>query len=326
MRIAIYGAGAIGGLLAVQLAGAGENVVVVARGPKLDAIRAQGLRLLIEGGERVARVDASDDPAAIGPVDVLILALKANLVPGLVDKLPPLLGERTCVVTAMNGIPFWYFYGLDSPFAGRRIEAVDPGGRLWETIGPERCIGCIVHPAGEIVAPGVVRHSEGDRFALGEPDGSRSERVAAIAQAFTRAGFKAPVRPRIRDELWLKLWGNLSFNPISALTGATLDVLASDPGVREVVRAMMVEAQAVGERLGARFALTVDKRMDAAKAVGAHRTSMLQDLEGGRELELAPLVTAVRELATLVDVPTPTIDAIEALTRLRARTAGISGI
>jgi 2-dehydropantoate 2-reductase len=322
MRIGVFGAGSIGGYLAVELARAGQEVVVIARGETLAAIRASGLRLLIGGEERVAQVEASDDPAAIGPVDYLILALKANSVPAIAPRLPPLLGSETAVVTAMNGIPFWYFWGQEGPWRDRRLESVDPGGVLWETIAPERCIGCVVYPAAEIAAPGVIRHMEGDRFVLGEPDGSRSERVQRLARALVEAGFKAPVRPRIRDEIWVKLWGNLSFNPISALTGATLEQIAGDPGVRAVARAMMVEAQAIGERLGVRFAVDVEKRIEGARAIGAHKTSMLQDLERGRALELDALVGAVAELGRLVELPTPAIDTVLALTRLRARTAG----
>lgn len=318
----MFGAGAIGGYLAVELARAGREVAVVARGETLAAIRANGLRLRIQGEERVVRPEVSDDPAAIGPVDYLILALKANAVPQIAPRLPPLLGPETAVVTAMNGLPFWYFHALEGPWRDRRIEAVDPEGTLWETIGPERCIGCVVYPACEVVERGVIQHVEGDRFSLGEPDGSRSKRVQRLSEALIEAGLKAPIRPRIRDEIWVKLWGNLSFNPISALTGATLDVICTDPGTRAVARAMMLEAQGIGEKLGVRFPIGVDKRIEGAKAVGAHKTSMLQDLERGRALELDALVTAVQEIGRLVELPTPTIDTVLALTRLRARTAG----
>ncbi len=322
MRIAVFGAGAIGGYLAVELARSGQDVAVIARGQTLTALREHGLRLRIGGEERVARPELSDDPAGIGPVDYLILALKANAVPGIAPRLKPLLGENTAVVTAMNGVPFWYFHGLDGPWRDRRLESVDPGGVLWETIGPERCIGCVVYPGCAVVEPGLIQHQEGDRFVLGEPDGSRSERVQRLSKAMIEAGFKAPVRPRIRDEIWVKLWGNLSFNPISALTGATLDVIATDEGTRGVARAMMLEAQAIGEKLGVRFGVDVDRRIEGAKAIGAHKTSMLQDLERGRPLELDALVTAVQELGRSVELPTPAIDTVLALTRLRARIAG----
>jgi 2-dehydropantoate 2-reductase len=322
MRIGVFGAGAIGGYLAVGLAQAGQEVLVLARRANLEAIRAHGLRLRIGGEERRAEVMASDDPAALGPVDFLILAVKANAAPAIAPTLGPLLGDATTVVWAMNGIPFWYFYGLDGPLRDRQLASVDPDGVLWRTIGPERCLGCVVYPACELVEPGVILHVEGDRFSLGEPDGSRSERVQRLGQALIAAGFKAPVRPRIRDEIWVKLWGNLSFNPISALTGATLDVICSDPGTRAVARQMMLEASAIAERLGVHFGIDVERRIDGARAVGAHKTSMLQDLERGRPLELDALVSAVQEIGRLVELPTPAIDIVAALTRLRARMAG----
>ncbi|HEX6143295.1 MAG TPA: 2-dehydropantoate 2-reductase [Geminicoccaceae bacterium] len=322
MRIAIVGAGAIGGYLAVQLAHAGEEVVVLARDQTLEALRARGFTLRIGGQEQTARVRASDDAAELGPVDYVIMTLKANAAPIVTPKLPPFFGPGTAVVTAMNGLPFWYFHGLEGPWQGRHLESVDPGGVMMRTIGPERCIGCAVYPAARVVEPAVIEHEEGDRFSLGEPDGSRSERVQRLSRAMIAAGLKAPVRPRIRDEIWVKLWGNLSFNPISALTGATLDVICDDPGTRAVARAMMLEAQAVAEKLGVRFPIDVDKRIDGARAVGAHKTSMLQDLERARALELDALVTVVQELGSMVDVRTPVIDAVAALTRLRAEVAG----
>jgi 2-dehydropantoate 2-reductase len=321
MRIAVFGAGAIGGYLAMELGRAGHEVAVIARGQTLEAIRSRGLRLLIGGAERTADLHASDDPAEIGPVDYVLLALKANSAPSIAPRLGPLLGPESAVVTAMNGVPFWYFHALEGRWRDHRLESVDPGGVLWRTIGPERCIGCVVYPAAEVVEPGVVRHLEGDRFVLGEPDGSRSERVQRLSRALIEAGLKAPVRPRIRDEIWVKLWGNLSFNPISVLTGATLDVIAADAGTRAVVRAMMQEAQAIGEKLGVRFGIDVERRMDGAMAIGAHRTSMLQDLERGRPLELEPMVGAVQELGRLTGLPTPTIDVVLALARQRAATS-----
>jgi 2-dehydropantoate 2-reductase len=242
-------------------------------------------------------------------------------VPGVVDAMQPLLGTDTAVVTAMNGVPWWYFHRLEGPWEGRRIESVDPGGKQWERIGPERAIGCVVYPACEVSEPGVIRHISGDRFILGEPDGEKTERVTRLSRALIEAGFKAPVR-RIRDEIWVKLWGNLCFNPISALTASTLDVIATEPGTRAVARAMMLEAQAIGEKLGVRFGIEVDKRIDGAAAVGAHKTSMLQDLERGRPMEIDALVTAVQEMGRLVEVPTPTLDVVLALVQQRARVAG----
>jgi len=321
MRICIYGAGAIGGYLGAQLSLAGEDVTLIARGPHLEAMRENGLRLRIGDEERVAHPRCTSDPAEAGEQDFVIVTLKAHSVPGIVDAMQPLLGPETAVVSAVNGVPWWYFYKLEGPWEDRRIESVDPGGKQWDSIGPERAIGCVVYPACDVPEPGVIQHIDGDRFTLGEPSGEKTERVMAISKALINAGFKAPVR-RIRDEIWVKLWGNLCFNPISALTQATLDVVATDPGTRTVARAMMLEAQAIGEKLGVRFGVDVDRRIDGAAAVGAHRTSMLQDLEKGRPMEIDALVTAVQEMGRMVDVRTPTIDVVLALVQQRAREAG----
>ncbi len=323
MRICVFGAGAIGGYLAAKLAARPENEVsLVARGPHLEAIRSRGL-VLVEGETRtVTRPRASSDAAELGPQDFVIVTLKAHQIPPALPGLQALTGPDTAHVWAVNGVPWWYFHGLDGPWADRPVESVDPGGVIWRTLGPERAIGCVVYPAAEVDEPGVVRVVEGDRFSLGEPRGVRTERVERLAKALVAAGFKAPVRPKIRDEIWVKLWGNLAFNPISALTRATLDVICADPGTRAVARAMMVEAQAVAERLGARFAIDVDKRIDGAAQVGAHKTSMLQDLERGRPMEIDALVTAVLELARLVEVDTPTIATVHGLVTLAGRVAG----
>jgi len=316
MRIAVFGAGAIGGYLAVELARAGHEVAVVARGETLAAIRAHGLRLRIQGEERVVRPEVTDDPAAIGPVDYLILALKANAVPQIAPRLPPLLGPETAVVTAMNGLPFWYFHALEGPWRDRRIEAVEPEGTLWETIGPERCIGCVVYPACEVVERGVIQHVEGDRFSLGEPDGSRSKRVQRLSEALIEAGFKAPIRPRIRDEIWVKLWGNVALNPLSALTRATLAQICGEPATRAFARNVMLEVQAVADALGERMAVDVDARLNGAAEVGEHKTSMLQDLELGRPMEVDAVVSAVVELARVTQTETPYLDALDGMVRL----------
>jgi 2-dehydropantoate 2-reductase len=323
MKICIFGAGAIGGYMGAKLAQAGAGVSLVARGPHLAAMRAKGLTLIEEEGTSTIPVTASDDPAALGPQDYLVITLKAHSVPPVVGRMAPLIGPGTTVVMGVNGVPWWYFHGLEGPLAGTRLESVDPGGVQWAGIGPERVLGCVVYPAAEVAEPGVIRHIEGNRFSLGEPDGSKSKRAVRLSEALTAAGLKAPVRPRIRDEIWVKLWGNLSFNPISALTHATLDVLATDPGTRGVARGMMLEAQQIAERLGVKFPIDVERRIDGGAAVGAHRTSMLQDLESGRPMEIDALVTAVQELGRLTGVPTPTIDTVLALVRLRARVAGL---
>jgi 2-dehydropantoate 2-reductase len=322
MRICIFGAGAIGGLLGARLAESGADVSLVARGPHLAAMRERGLELRTDDGSVITHPVATDDAASLGHQDYLIVTLKAHSVPSALPAMMPLIGPDTAVVMGVNGVPWWYFYGLEGPWRDRRVTSVDPGDRQWREIGPERVVACVVYPAAEIESPGVVRLVEGDRFSLGEPDGSRSDRVMNLAAALVSAGFRAPVRPKIRDEIWVKLWGNLSFNPISALTTATLDKIVDHEETRAVARAMMIEAQAIAEKLGVRFAIDVDKRIDGARAVGAHKTSMLQDLERGRPMEISALVDAVRELGQITGVPTPTIDIVAGLVRLRAEVAG----
>ncbi len=322
MKICIYGAGAIGGYLGAGLALNGADVTLIARGPHLAAMQESGLKLVKDGEERVARVTATDDPVEAGPQDYVIVTLKAHSVPPIADRFAPLFHEKTAVVWGVNGIPWWYFYGLEGDHADRRIECLDPGGVLWDHLGPERMIGCAVYPAAEVPEPGVIQHVEGDRFSLGEPSGEKTERVQALSAALIGAGFKAPVRPQIRNELWVKLWGNLSFNPISALTHATLETIGTDPGTREIARRMMVEGQEIGEALGVRFAVDVEKRINGAVEVGAHKTSMLQDLERGRPMEIDALVTAVQEMGRVVGVQTPYIDAVLALVQQRGREAG----
>ena len=271
MKICIVGAGAIGAYFGLELAEGGAEVSLIARGPHLAAMQASGVRVRAGGEERRAEIRATDDPAALGPQDAVIITLKAHSVPGICARLQPLLGPETTVVTASNGIPWWYFHKLQGPYEGRRIAAVDPDGTQWDLLGPERAIGCVIFAAGEIVEPGVIEisgHLSQKRLPFGEPDGSRSERVQSLSRAFIAAGFKSPVRPDIRSDIWVKLWGNLAFNPVSALTGATLEDIARDAGTRAMVRAMMAEGQAVGEALGARFAIDVDKRIEGAEQVG----------------------------------------------------------
>lgn len=323
MRICIFGAGAIGGYMGAKLAQAGAEVSLVARGPHLAAMQADGLWLIEEGTETAVPVRASSDSAELGEQDYVIVTLKAHSVPGVVDAMTPLIGAGTCVVSGVNGVPWWYFHKHGGELEGTRLETVDPGGRQWDGFGPDRVLGCVVYPAAEVIRPGVVRHVEGNRFSLGEPDGSKSERALALSKALTSAGLKAPVRPRLRDEIWVKLWGNLSFNPISALTHATLDVLCTDPGTRAVAKAMMLEAQEIAERLGVKFPIDVERRIDGGAAVGAHRTSMLQDLDAGRPMEIDALVASVQELGRLTGVATPAIDTVLALVALRGRVAGL---
>jgi 2-dehydropantoate 2-reductase len=324
MKICVFGAGAIGGYLAVPLAAAGHAVCVVARGAHLRAIQQRGLKLIVQGQEKVARLAASDDPSAFGVQDVVICALKAHQAYESAPSFAPLLGDSTAVVTAMNGIPWWYFHESRGAFEGRHLESVDVGGRQWNAIGPERAIGCVVDPACEVVEPGVVVHEEFNRFTLGEPDGTRSNRVVAFSEALIAAGFDAPIRDNIRWNIWLKRWGNVCFNPISALTGATLDRITGEPAMRSLCKSMMLETQAVNESLGIQIpANMMDRRLAAAGSVVGHKMSMLQDIERGRSMEIDALVTVVQELGRLTGVATPVIDAVLALVKERGRALGL---
>ena len=321
MKVCIFGAGAIGGFLGVQLSRTAAEVSLVARGAQLAAIRSHGLRLQIENEERIARLPCTDDPAELGVQDCVIIALKAHAITDAVDAITQLLGPQTWLVTASNGLPYWYFHGAGGPLQNATLESIDPGARQWRALEPERALGCVVYPAAEVIAPGVVRHEHGRKFPIGEPDGSRTPRVERLHELFTQAGLDAPIRADIRDEIWLKLWGNLCFNPVSALTLATVDLVATDPETRAVCRAMMLEAKAIGDRLGLRLRVDAERRLDGAAALGPHKMSMLQDLERGRSLEIEPLVGVVQELGRRLGSPTPTIDAVLALIRQRVRAA-----
>ncbi len=323
MKVCIFGSGATGGYMGVELARAGAEVSLIARGAHLQAIRENGLKLLIGEEEHVAHASATDDPKELGPQDYVIIALKAHSIPGAVESIAPLLGNDTAVVTASNGIPYWYFHQHGGALQNSVLQSVDPDGKQWRFLKPERAIGCIVYPATEVVEPGVIKHVYGNKFPLGEPSGERTERVEKLSSLLTGAGFEAPVLDRIRDEIWLKLWGNLCFNPISALTHATLDVIAADPGTRAVARAMMTEAQTIAEKLGVRFRVDIERRINGAGRVGAHKTSMLQDLERRRPMEIDALVAVIQEMGQLTGTPTPTIDTVLALVRQRAKIAGL---
>ena len=324
MKICIFGAGAIGGYMGAKLAQAGAEVSLVARGPHLAAIKDKGLTLAEADRDPVTvKINASENPADLGPQDYVIVTLKAHSVPAVVPKMQPLIGRNTTIVSGVNGVPWWYFHKIGTDLEGTRLESVDPDNTQWDGFGPDRVLGCVVYPAAEVSKPGTIKHIEGNRFSLGEPDGSKSERAVALSQALSAAGLKAPVRPRLRDEIWVKLWGNLSFNPISALTQAPLDVLCTDSGTRAVVKGMMLEAQEIAEKLGVKFPIDVERRIDGGAAVGSHRTSMLQDLDAGRPMEIDALIGSVQELGHLTKTPTPTIDTVLALIRLRARTAGL---
>ena len=322
MKICVFGTGAIGGLLAARLAGSGADVTCIARGATFAAIQARGITILSADGDRTVRVRAVETPAEAGVQDYVILALKAPAAAANADRLEPLLGPDTAVVTAQNGVPWWYFHKHGGEFEGRLLKSVDPEGKQWRCIGPERVIGSVVYDAAEIVEPGVIRHEYGNRFTLGEPDGSRSERAEALSKLLIAGGVRAPVKPNIRDEIWVKLWGNVSFNPVSALTGMSLGQMIDDADVHAVIRDMMVEARRVGEKLGIKFSIDVDKRIAGAREAGDHKTSMLQDLEAGRPMEIDALVTSVQELGRMAKVATPTIDKVLALVKGKGRAAG----
>jgi 2-dehydropantoate 2-reductase len=320
VKIAVVGAGAIGGYVGGWLAAAGEDVTFIARGANLRAIRDDGMRVIGEdGGEVVARAHAFDDTKDAGPQDFVILAVKAHQVAAVAPGLAALCGPETAIVTMQNGIPWWYFHEHGGEYEGTPVRAADPDGSIARLIEADRVIGSVVYPAAVLDAPGVVRVVEGKRFTLGEPDGSTSARAQAISAAFTRAGFKAPVITDIRSEIWLKLWGNVSFNPISALTHATLVGLLQFPLTRQLSIEMMQEAEQVASKLGVSFRVGIDRRIAGAEKVGEHKTSMLQDVEAGRPMEIEALVGGVVELARLTRTPTPHIDAVYALVSLLAK-------
>jgi 2-dehydropantoate 2-reductase len=321
LKICIFGAGAIGGFMGVLLARAGNEVSFVARGPHLAAMRSNGARLLIDGQELVARVACTDDPRELGHQDCVFLTLKAHSVPAAVDAIVPLLGPRTTIVTGINGIPYWYFHRQGSALDGATFECIDPGGRQMRLLGPERAIGCVLNPAADLIAPGVIQHVHGRKFPIGEPGGERTERIERLHQAMQDAGLEAPIRSDIRNEIWLKIWGNLCLSPISALTHATLDLVATDPGTRAVCRAMMAEGRAIGEKIGVSFRVDAERRLDGAAAIGPHKISMLVDLESGRPMEIDPIVTVVQEIGRRLGMSTPIIDTVAALIRLRQRVA-----
>ena len=321
MKIAVIGAGAIGGYLAVKLAQMGHEVSVVIRGANLQAVRDHGMKLIMDdGSEHIAQVYATDRVADLPVQDIVILGMKAHQVAAVAADIPALLGPESIVVTAQNGVPWWYFHKHGGGFEGRRVEAVDPGGVVSTHIPVDRVIGSIVYPACEIIAPGVIQHIEGNRFSIGEIDGSDTPRIHMLADVLRQAGFKAPISSDLRSELWVKLWGNLSFNPISALSHATLVDICEFAPTRELVARMMREGQTIGEKLGVHFKVTLDRRIAGAAAVGKHKTSMLQDMEAGRPIELEALVGTVLEMGRITDTPTPNIEAVYALTALLART------
>ena len=328
MKLVVLGAGATGGFLGAHLARAGMDVTLVARGPHLAAMQAHGVEVRTAEGRFVARPSCTDDLSVVSRANAVFLTVKAHALPALAPRLGPLLGPDTAVVTAQNGIPWWYFDHHGGPLDGTRLRSVDPGGIIASSLEVRRVIACVVYPATTIVAPGVIEHVEGNRFSLGEIDGSKTDRCLAIAGSLARAGLRAPVRPRIREEIWLKLLGNVAFNPLSALTRATLGEIASDPEARAVARSVMEEADGVARALGIELRIGVDQRLEGAARVGHHRTSMLQDVESGRSLEVEALVGAVVEIADRLGLSLPHLRTVYAGVRLldrslRDRPAGV---
>ena len=324
MKICIFGAGAIGGFVGAKLADAGAEVSMVARGAHLSEMKKNGLTLIEDGSDpKRIRVKVAQDPSELGAQDYVFVTLKAHSVSSVAESMIPLFHDDTTIVSGVNGIPWWYFHKVGGEFEGTRLSSVDPYNKQWDLFGPNRVLGCVVYPAAEVIKPGVIRHIEGNKFSLGEPNGEKTQRSLLLSEALRSAGLKAPVRKKIRDEIWVKLWGNLSFNPISALTHATLDVLCEDSDTRQVLRIMMLEAKKIGEKLGVNFPIDVEQRINGGAAVGSHKTSMLQDLELSRPLEIDAILGSVQELGQITKTPTPTIDTVLAIIKLRAKTAGL---
>jgi 2-dehydropantoate 2-reductase len=324
-KICIFGAGAIGGMLAHALHKAGAEVSLVARGPHLIAIQENGLTFIKDGVSETIKVKASDNPADFAVQDYVIITLKAHSVPPIVDQFAPLIGPDTAIVSAVNGIPWWYFHKANSLTAldEKPVETTDPNGAQWYAFGPERAIGCVVYPACEVTEPGVVLHRSGDRFTLGEPSGERTERALALSRLLGAGGLRAPVKPRIRDELWIKLWGNSSFNPVSAITGASLDLIGADTATRSVIRNIMTEVRQVGEAIGARFTVDIERRIQGGADIVGHKPSTAHDVEHNRPMELDALILSVQELARRLDIPTPTLDTVSAMVRMKGQVMGL---
>lgn len=318
MKFAIVGAGAIGAFVGAMLAKSGEDVILIARGAHLRAIQEHGVRVRGEIGNFDARVSATDDPTKAGIADVVVLTLKAHSLTAMAPRLAALIGPETSVVSMQNGIPWWYFYRHGGEWEGRQLESVDPGGEIAKNIDPARVIGCVVYPSANISEPGIIEHIEGTRFAIGEPDGSKSERCRKIADAFIKAGLRCPIRTNIRHDMWVKLMGNVAYNPISALTRATLIEIVQCAETRQLAASIMAEAESVAQRLGIEMGVSIEQRLEGAEKVGHHKTSMLQDLESGRPMELEAIVEAVVELADRMRLPLPCTKAIYACVKLLA--------
>ncbi|MDA9171431.1 2-dehydropantoate 2-reductase [Alphaproteobacteria bacterium] len=320
VNICVYGAGAIGGYIGCCLSNAGANVSLIARGPHKEAINKNGVTLISNGKSENFNLKVTENPKDLDTQDYIILGVKAHAIQNIATSLKPLMNDKTVVLSAVNGLPWWYFYKANSGtnLDNNHIETVDPKGLIWDTIDPKRALGCVVYPACEIASPGVIRHIEGNRISLGEPDGINSERLKILSSLMIAGGLKAPQKKHIRDEIWIKLWGNCSFNPISAITGASLDLIGNDPGSRRLVRELMQECQNVGEALGIKFRVSIEDRINGAASIIGHKPSTRQDIEMKRPLEIDPIMSAIIEIGVKLNIPTPMLKNINSILKLKA--------
>ncbi len=325
MNICVFGAGAIGGYIGCSLSKAGANVSLIARGPHKEAIEENGLTLITENRSENFNLKVTENPEELGTQDYIIIGVKAHAIPGIVEGLKPLLNKDTTILSAVNGIPWWYFYKANSStiLENTHIDSVDPGGIIWKNINPERALGCVVYPACEIEKPGVIKHIEGNRFSLGEPSGINTDRLKILSDLFIKGGLKAPQKKNLRDEIWIKLWGNCSFNPISAITGASLDMIGNDPSSRNLIKQMMLECQKVGEAVGVHFGVSIDKRIDGASSIIGHKPSTRQDIEMKRPLEIDPIMSAIIEIGNKLNIATPMLKHINSILKLKANYLGL---
>ena len=324
-KICIFGAGAIGGYIAACLKKTDVAISLIARGPHKKAIEEKGLTLIKNGKSENFKFNVTDDPKKLGVQDYIFISVKAHSISNIVDTLSPMINEQTSIISAVNGLPWWYFYKANTgtDLDNKYIESVDPNGKIWNTFKPERAIGCVVYPACEITEPGVIKHNEGERFSLGEPDGTKSERLKKIANLLIAGGLKVPQKKNLRDEIWIKLWGNCSFNPVSALTNTTLDQIGNDKELLKLVRKMMEECQLVGEKIGVKFNVSIDDRIKGATSVIGHKPSTTQDLNAGKSLEIDPIIGSIIEIGNKLKIETPTLKKINSRLKLKAENMGL---
>ena len=325
MNICVFGAGAIGGYIGCCLSKAGANVSLIARGPHKEAIEKNGLTLITGNSSDTFNLKVTENPKELETQDYIIIGVKAHAIAGIVENLKPLLNKNTSILSAVNGIPWWYFYKANSNtiLENTHIDSVDPGGIIWKNLNPERALGCVVYPACEIEKPGIIKHIEGNRFSLGEPSGVNTDRLKILSDLFIKGGLKAPQKKNLRDEIWIKLWGNCSFNPISAITGASLDIIGNDPSSRVLIKQMMEECQKVGEAVGVHFGVSIDKRIDGASSIIGHKPSTRQDIEMKRPLEIDPIMSAIIEIGNKLSIPTPMLKHINSILKLKADYLGL---